>query len=159
MVGTPILIDNICFVDELKDLKVVQSHSGGLELDNSYGSYYCEYLYRLRGRAGQWLLYEVPLAVDRVELVAWNPGTKPALRLSASADGRDYRSVEAMEKTRSHTAYDKQQITELRLTASPPHGCRWIRIAFEGAVELDRVELHCGGSQNASPRVCRETVR
>jgi len=140
----PLRIDGLCLVDELKDLELVEAHSDGLLLDNTYGSYYCEHLYRVRGRAGQWLLYKAPLAVDRVELVAWNPEAKPALKLFASTDGRDYRPVGASEKPHTSTAYDKREITELRVTASPPRGCRWVRIAFDGAVDLDRIELHCG---------------
>jgi hypothetical protein len=67
----PVEIEQICFVDELRDFSVAETRSDGLKPVNAANSYYGEYLYRAKGEAGDVLLYRLPLDILRAEL--WSP--------------------------------------------------------------------------------------
>jgi hypothetical protein len=141
----PVRVKQVCLADELKEFTLLHDHSDELILTNARNSYRGEYLYRVVGEPGQWLVYEAPVPVREVRLVAWEPSQAPGFEVSASPEGTSYRPLQVRSGTEEWDAYSGQRIVEVRLTAEPPADCRFIRIRWLARAELDRVELYCGG--------------
>lgn len=142
----PVRVERVCLADELQDLSRAQSHSGGLQLDNAYNGLYAEYLFRARGDAGDWLLYEVLRPIQSVRVVAFYAKTGLPLKLQGSGDGQRFADLKAEQ---AETALPRlptgpargQQRTIIVQQSSPPGGLRWLKILWSGAAELDRVEV------------------
>jgi len=108
---------------------------------------YAEYLFRAKGGDGDWVLYEVPRAIQTVRIVAFFAREVSDLKLQASADGRQFADL---SRERIETALPSppggaargQRRTMVEYKSIAPPGHRWLKILWTGPAELDRVEVY-----------------
>jgi len=146
-------VKHACLVDELRDFSKVAAKSDGLALNNDFNALYAEYLFRAKGGSNEWLAYQVPGAMESVKVVAFIANAQdPDLTLQSSADGAGYSDLTVQRQSRALPsppggAAHGQRRTMIEYSATPPAGQRFLKIRWNGAAELDRVEiLHPGAA-------------
>lgn len=146
----PVRVRRICLVDELQDFAVARSRSPALQLDNDYNAVYAEYLFRARGAAGDWLLYDADGAIESVRMVSFVADEASGLSLHVSPDGKTFAETPChVERRRLPSppggAARGRRRTLVEATGSVAPGNRFVKLEWTGPAELDRVEIFIGG--------------
>jgi len=142
----PVKVRRICFVDEMQDFTKVRERSPGMELDNDYNALFAEYLFRARGKAGDWVTYEVPGPAESLRLVMFFAKEITDPEISVSADGVQYERVQPLRRTMPLPAPPggaaKGQRRTLVEYECPLPAARRLKLLWTGPAELDRVEIY-----------------
>ena len=152
----PVEVRRLCLADELQDFARAKDHSPGLQLTNDYNGMYAEYMFRAKGEAGDWLVYEVPSAIQSVRCVAFYAGEVVDLKLQGSSDGRQFTDL-AFERQETalpsppRGASKGKRRTMVEYQCQPPAGTRWLKLLWAGPTELDRVEVYYGSLHAPKP--------
>jgi hypothetical protein len=147
----PVRFREAWMVDELKDLGLTV-RSNGLKLVNEHNACYAENLYRAAGDRQSWLVYQTPGELRCVKLITWTVAKSADLTLSVSADGQEFKPLDVVPQKIEYAPPPPEAIryggklqTQFDFTATIPAGQRWLRVQWNGPVELDRVELRHTG--------------
>jgi hypothetical protein len=96
----PVRVARVCLADELQDFSRAYAHSAGLKLNNDYNALYAEYLFRAQGSTNDWITYQVPAAIESVNVVAFFVKEEADLALRVSADGNTFAALKPERKAR-----------------------------------------------------------
>ena len=146
----PVIVQQVCLVDELQDLTRAQATSGGLKLNNDFNALYAEFLFRAQGAANEWISYRVPGGIATVKVVGFTGEAGGDLMLESSPDGTQFAPLAAERTERrlppitAGAAAGKRR-TLIEWAGTPATGHRFLRIRFTGPAELDRVEIYHDG--------------
>ena len=148
----PVAIKRVCFVDEFQDFSRIEAKSDGLALNNDYNCLYAEYLFRAKGAAGDWITYHMPGSISSVKLVAFFAQDASDFTLQISADGTTFVTLQPARKERRLPkppggAAGTQQRTMVEYECTIPAGHPFLKVLWNGAAELDRVEIYHLSSQ------------
>ncbi len=138
-------------VDEFHDLQRAEEHSKGLRIDNSYNGVYAEYLFRCEGKEGDFLLYKTPGAASALRLWAFYSDASRPPRISVSTGKGQWKSV-ALNEVSATKLQSFEKVRQLRgmkrtlveYEGSLPTGSHEVRIDWQGAMKLDRMEIEYG---------------
>lgn len=149
----PVRFQDAWIIDELKDFALARE-SQGLKPVNEHNGCYAENLYRAAGDRGAEIVYEAPGELRRVKLTTWTAAKSAELRLAVSVDGQTCETLKATVQKIEYVPPPAESLhhggkfqTEFDFTAIVPAGHCWLRLSWEGPVELDRVELVHRGNQ------------
>lgn len=141
----PVTVRRVCLADELQDFSKVLKKSDGLQLNNDYNALYAEYLFRAKGEAGEWVVYQTPGPIESIRAVAFYAKDMNELAFSVSADGKTFQDLKAERHERQLPSVPggaasgkRRTMVEYRLTPGPNQ--RFLKITWTGPAELDRVE-------------------
>ncbi len=142
----PVSVKRVCLVDELQDFSRVSARSDGLKLNNDFNALYAEYLFRAKGDAEDWMIYQVSPSIKTVKVIAFFAKDEGDLALQVSSDGNTYSSLKPERKVRAFPsppggATRGQRRTMVEYEATPSPGQSYLRISWPGPAELDRVEI------------------
>lgn len=144
----PVRFESRVLVDEFHDLRKARAASAGLVINNDYNGLYAEYLYRAKGTAGDHLVYELPGDATLIQLWAFHGEGSCDPVVAVSANGRDYVPVpwEARQATPLRSFAKVKQLEGMSRTlveqqAVPGPGARFVRIEWQGPLELDRLQI------------------
>ncbi len=142
----PVTVKHVCLADELQDFSRIQGKSDGLKLNNDYNALYAEYLFRVQGGTGDWITYQVPGSIESVNIVAFYDKDTADLTFLVSPDGKSFVSLNPTRKERRLPsppggAAGKQRRTMVTYECPVPAGNQHLKILWNGAAELDRVEI------------------
>lgn len=142
----PVLVKQACNVDELQDFSRAFAKSDSLELTNAYNALYAEYLFRARGKAGDWITYQTQGPIDSFKVTAFSAKDQDDIEFRTSADGAAFTNISAGRKSRSLPALTDgaakgKSRTLVEYTAKPQADQRFLQIRWKGPAELDRVEI------------------
>jgi hypothetical protein len=149
----PVAIKEVCTVDECIDLSRVSVKSGELSLDNTYNARFAERMFRIKGEADDYLIYQVKGSVNKVRVTAFfqaPQGPVKDLHFGVSKDGRKFDDAGLAE--RQETAYpspphadQKYRQTQVDYLLRPPDGMYYLKVGWSAPAALDRVEIfHTG---------------
>lgn len=146
----PVTVGRACLADELQDFSRAHLRSPGLQLDNQYNALYAEYLFRARGREGDFLEYETPGPVEAVHLIAFFPEQPPNshhFTLEVANAERAFAKVDLVANARPLPRVPlgparTQRRTLVEYSAATPGAGRRVRIVWNADAELDRVEIY-----------------
>ncbi len=142
----PVKVRGVCLVDEWMDFSRVQAKSEGLSLNNRFNAIYAEYLFRVRGDKGQWVVYQTPAPMTSLGVWAWFKGKPVDPSFQVSADGRKYVDLTTQRCERAFRnppdgVMGRERRTLVEFRAAVPPGNRHVKILWNGPAELDRVEI------------------
>jgi len=146
-VAGPVHVRRACLADELKDFSISKSRSPGVTISNDYNALYAEYLFRAKGAADDWIVYESPAPLDSIKVTAFFAKELTDMTVEASADGARYAKLVPHRDERrlpglSMGAGRGQKRTMVEYESPVPPGQRFLRIRWNGPTEVDRVELY-----------------
>jgi mannan endo-1,4-beta-mannosidase len=141
----PVTVKRVCLVDELQDFSRVHVKSDGLQLNNNFNALYAEYLFRAKGTTNDWLTYQVPTPITTVRVIAFFTKELPDLTLQSSKDGTHFTALQPERKERrlpkAGGASGNQRRILVEYTCTLPPEQRYFAIRWNGAAEVDRVEI------------------
>ena len=146
----PVMVKEVCAVDEFQDLSRVAVRSQGLTLDNTYNARYAEYLFRVKGSTNDWIGYAVAGPVREVRVTAFFlAGSVSDPIFQVSADGLTFAAAPAARAEKKHIAPphadSKQPRTQVDYVVTPTTVARHVKIVWAGPMALDRVEIYHQG--------------
>ncbi len=146
----PVKVKRICLADELQDFSRVHARSDGLTINNDFNALYAEYLFRAKGGAKEQLTYQVPAAMKSVKAVAFYAEDSTDLSFHVSADGKKFTGLELARRAKQLPptpggAAGKQRRTLVEYEGTVSAGQKYLKILWNGAAELDRVEIEHAG--------------
>ena len=147
----PVKVKRICLADELQDFsRGVHARSDGLTINNDFNALYAEYLFRAKGGAKEQLTYQVPAAMKSVKAVAFYAEDSTDLSFHVSADGKKFTGLELARRAKQLPptpggAAGKQRRTLVEYEGTVSAGQKYLKILWNGAAELDRVEIEHAG--------------
>ena len=151
----PVRVKRACFVDELQDFSRVRAKSDGLVLNNDYNALYAEYLFRANGKSGDWIIYQVAGDIESVKATTFFDKNLADFSVQASADGRTFSPIKLNRLERCLPAppggaANGRRRTLVEYQGSFPAGNHYLKILWNGAAELDRVEIYHSGAAPGS---------
>ncbi len=146
----PVTVKRVCLVDEWQDFSRVAGKSDVLTLNNAYNALYAEYLFRVKGDAGDWVTYKVPGNIESIKIVAFCPSGKIAdLQLQAGDMTLQPKRTERPLASPPGGAAGGQRRTLLQYDGAVSPGHSQLKILWTGPAELDRVEIEHTGERKA----------
>ena len=146
----PVAVKRVCFVDELQDFSRVSAKSAGLKLNNDFNCLYAEFLFRAKGGTNDWVTYQVPAPMESFKVVAFFGKDLTDLTLQVSGDGTAFTELQPKRTARLLTSPHRgaaggQSRTMVTYEGAVPAGQTQLKILWNGAAELDRVEIYHAG--------------
>lgn len=139
----PVRIAERTLVDELWNDSRIFLVQGNVRFHQNDARRYKEDCHRLSGEPGSAVVYRVDGELRSVRVYAFSRADQEPLRLSVSADGRSFDTVES-RFTRT-TTYSEPVYGFLKAdlyTVTPPGPqCQYLRIEFRGETHLARIEI------------------
>ena len=147
----PVRFSSQVFVDEFQNFNRVQHKSVGLQIDNDYNGLYGEYLFRAKGNTGDELIYKLPGNVSSIRIWVFYSDEIQVPLIKVSSSGVNYEALEVFQKqVQKLSSLDKvTQLKGMKRTFvehqaeinSETQNTRFVRIQWQGSMELDRVEI------------------
>ncbi len=138
----PVAVRAETLVDELANESKIYFRQGNLALLQNEARRYKEDASRLQGHKGAWVLYHVTGPVSSFRIYTFSTGRDEGVRLSLSADGREFTPVESSVTDYSTGRGEYGYLSPILYSAeAPDRSSRYLRIDFEGDVALSRVEI------------------
>ncbi|MBC8126055.1 MAG: hypothetical protein H8M99_02755 [Gloeobacteraceae cyanobacterium ES-bin-144] len=143
----PVLIKQLCLVDEFLDFTKITNQSGKISISNDYSALYTEYLFRAKAEEGASLSYGVPGSINSVKITAFFDKQVADPTLEVSADGNTYSTLkpERTERILPGTpggAFAGKTRTMVTYECPVPAGNTRFKITLNAPTEHDRVEIH-----------------
>ena len=137
----PVASDYRYLVDELLDFSQIFAHEGKLSLESANARPYKEDPHRLKGAAGDFLIYRVEGMLRKVEVLAFMEGKESYLEFYVSNNNQSYMRVKS-KATRFDGEVNfygyklpvKYELSELSTLF-------FLKIVFTGDTQIGRVEL------------------
>ena len=143
----PVLVKELCLVDELQDFSRLHQKSDSLALNNEYNAMFAEYLFRAKGDKGDWMTYQVRDKLQRVKVVAFYAEELADVSLEVSTDGTTYTALQPVRSERRLPAPPggaakgrRRTLVEYESPIVP--GNRFLKVRWNGPAEVDRVEVY-----------------
>ncbi|HEY1490594.1 MAG TPA: hypothetical protein VGF90_06095 [Verrucomicrobiae bacterium] len=137
----PVDVKTATLVDELADFAKTKSHSGGWSLSVRDCRAAREDAHRAVGRSGDQLVYELPNAVESVNVFAFFPKTVSDIKCSVSDDGKNFREVAVQKTNYFHGAGDYNYWQPVLFHADKITGGRFLKLELTGETQIGRVEI------------------
>lgn len=155
----PVAINHRWCVDDFWDLSLTQSHSAAVQVEKHYRlTPYHDDLAVLKATADQQeIVYRVDGAVNHVALIS-NSDTQ-SVTLHGSSDGREFSRFDVHRHVYPalHRAYQAQPRVLRESADLTAAGYRYVKIVFDRADVLTRLEIAYGGERAPASRYAPET--
>jgi hypothetical protein len=147
----PVRFRSQLFVDEFQNLDKIKQKSDGIEYDNDFNGLYGEYLFRLKGKNEEAIIYELPGNVSSIKVWSFfEDDIRTPMILVSSAD-ENFTSLQVSRvKEQNLVSFDKvSQLRGLKRVLvvhkadviQDINNARFVKIQWDGLMELDRVEI------------------
>lgn len=137
----PVASDYRYLVDELLDFSQIFAREGKLSLESANARPYKEDPHRLKGDAGDFLIYRVEGVLRKAELLTFMEGKESYLEFYVSNNNKSYMRVKSkairFDSEINFYGYKlpvKYELSELSMTS-------FLKIVFTGDTQIGRVEL------------------
>lgn len=145
----PVKIERGVLVDEMKNFDLCIEHSESIALEHTKNHLYAEHYYRMNGKFGDVLVYEIPEGqeVDAVNVDIWSNSFAPVCILRVSNDKQNWMAITGEVSTRKMIPYYDDQGPQTRATETRyrvteiPGSWKYVRVGWGRAGLLDRVEI------------------
>lgn len=143
----PVAVTRVCLVDELQDFSRVKGKSEGLKLNNDFNALYGEFLFRAKGTANDWVLYEAGRPIQFVSVYAFYDKELKDLAIQVSQDGTNFTALEPLRIVRKlpsppRGATTGQSRTMVKYECTITNAPKYLKVIWNGPMELDRVEIY-----------------
>jgi mannan endo-1,4-beta-mannosidase len=137
----PVKVTNATLVDELADFSKVSAQRGDWEISNRDCRSAREDAHRAAGLAGDFLIYQLPDAVQSFRVSAFFPKAESDAVFSVSSDGRNFQAVAAQKEVYFHGAGEYGYWKPVLFHAEKIRGGNFLKIELTGETQLGRVEI------------------
>jgi mannan endo-1,4-beta-mannosidase len=147
----PVRFRSQLFVDEFQNLDKIKQKSDGIEYDNDFNGLYGEYLFRLKGKNEEAIIYELPGNVSSIKVWSFfEDDIRTPMILVSSADDNFTSLQVSRVKEQNLVSFDKvSQLRGLKRVLvvhkadviQDINNVRFVKIQWDGLMELDRVEI------------------
>ncbi len=143
----PVRVSHLTLVDEMKDLSKMSTKSGvSPTMGDTRKSK--EDMDRIKGKAGDFVVYELPKPVTSIKVYAFIPGRIVDFKFSISSDGKQFDPIKVMQrgffKGEGAYGYWKPVLYQSRPMSS---NSQFLKIEFAAEAQISRVEIAYGGSE------------
>jgi hypothetical protein len=138
----PISVRHRCLIDELADFSRIDSKQGQWQLKTLDARKAKEDAHRAAGSAGDFLVYQLPTALQTVRVFAFFPHDEADLKMAVSADGKAFRDLPVRATSYDRGPGDYNYWKPVLFEAEPVGGGgRFLRIELTGETQIGRIEL------------------
>jgi len=137
----PVTVNVATLVDELVDFSRIHSLSQGWRLVSRDSRVTREDAHRAAGGAGEWLVYQLPSAIDSFRVFAFFPKTASAPTFFLSSDGNQFHSVDARAQDVFHGAGDYGYWLPVQYQAEHVGGGTFLKLELSGETQIGRIEI------------------
>ena len=128
-------------MDELADFSRIHSLSQGWRLVSRDSRVTREDAHRAAGGAGEWLVYQLPSAIDSFRVFAFFPKTASAPTFFLSSDGNQFHSVAVRAQKVFHGAGDYGYWLPVQYQAEHVGGGTFLKLELSGETQIGRIEI------------------
>jgi len=141
----PVQVLERCSVDELTDFSRIFSRGGSLSLETSKARPYKEDPHRLKGKAGDWIIYRTNEPLHSIRLLTLMEEAQKDFEIYLSRDGQGFKKVtpKITPYPTEVNPYGYKLPVEYDLETAPG-GNYFVKIVFGGNAQISRVELRYG---------------
>lgn len=137
----PVRVTQRTLVDELTDFSKVHARLGELEIKDRDCRQAKEDAHRAAGPAGSGLVYRLPAPARSVCAYVFFPKDITDLKLSVSADGKDFREVKPKREVFFQGAGDYAYWKPVRYQADAGANATFVKLELTGETQIGRVEI------------------
>jgi hypothetical protein len=141
----PVSVSDRCLVDELNDFSRIYGRGGALLLERSNARPYKEDAHRLKGNAGDWIVYRTSEPLHSVKLLTLMEGAQQDFEFYLSQNGDSFSKVipKISRFPTEVNPYGYKLPIEYDLE-TVPNGNTFLKIVFGGNAQISRVEVRYG---------------
>ena len=146
----PIRTRRLTLVDEMQNYSKLYSMYGAFTIENKNTRQAKEDIHRLKGRKGNFVIYQVPQPIESWKVYSFYPGRVSDLDFLVSSDGKRYTRVVAKKENFYTGAGGYEAVSYgyfkpvLYKAKDLPVNSRFLKIEFKTEVQISRVELYYG---------------
>jgi mannan endo-1,4-beta-mannosidase len=137
----PVRLTSEFVVDELVDKSKLLAYDERLAFVTNDARAYKEDAHRLAGGEGSWAVYRTRTPLVAAEVLAFMANDAARLAFLSSVDGTTWKRIEARVERLAYGANPYGYRLPVRYRLASFGGARFLKIEFEGACQIGRVEL------------------
>ena len=137
----PVIVKTATLVDELADFSKIFSRNGDWQLATHDSRAAKEDAHRIAGKAGEFLIYQLPNAVQSFRVSAIFPKDVSDLKFSVSDDGTNFHNVAAQKEIYFHGAGEYGYWKPVLFHAEKINGGKYLKLELAGETQIGRVEI------------------
>jgi len=132
-------------VDELIDFSAIGDRQGTLKLEAANARPYKEDAHRLKGAAGDWVVYKVSEQLRSARVLTFMEGDEKEFEFYVSPDGKNFQKITpAVSRFPTEVNFDGYKLPVMYQLGSIAAKSNFLKIVFTGDAQLSRVELRYG---------------
>jgi len=146
----PVLVKHLTLVDEMMDFSLMYERAGSMSLENKQARKTKEDMHRLVLSNESYIVYKVPLEINKVKVYSFISGQAKDIKLAISHDGERFDEIPVQKKIYVSGAGESDAYGYLRPVAfyaeNTYSNSKYLKIKSTKDVQIPRVEIDYGGS-------------
>ena len=132
-------------VDELVDFSAIADRQGTLKLESANARPYKEDPHRLKGAAGDWVVYRMSEPLRSARVLTFMEGDEKEFEFYVSPDGKNFQKITSVvSRFPTEVNFYGYKLPVMYQLGSNAAKNKFLKIVFTGDAQLSRVELRYG---------------
>jgi len=144
----PVSVSCKTLVDEMRDWSLIHKREGKLSLETKGSRKFKEDMHRLRGEAGDYIVYKVDRPISSFKVYSFYPDKILDFKLYTSADGKNFEPAKFSRRDYFTGKGDYNYYPPVLYEATvPEENAEFLKIEFTAEAQVARVEIKYGSEK------------